>query len=252
MRRLIIVNADDLGMSQHVNDAIFALMAEGCVSSSTMMANGPAIADAAARVKTAPNRSFGVHLNLTQFEPLTGGGGARLLVSADGVMTRAIERATPSPARLRAMYEELCAQVDRIAGLGVSISHLDSHNHVHTRPQLFPVIKALQKRYAIRTVRISKNLYAPDDPCPPSRLWAKRAFNAALRHVFRTRTTDAFTELTTFAAIGGRYPAARTIELMVHPGASYAAKETEILRSDWVSTLPDTELIPYDRLPRQA
>jgi chitin disaccharide deacetylase len=248
----VIVNADDLGMSVDVNEIAFALMKKGRITSATILANAPATHHAVGCASRFPAISFGVHLNLTQFEPLTGGAGARLLVDGRGEMTRANEAARPTPARLRAVYEELSAQVERLAALGVRISHFDSHNHVHTRPWLFPVLKQLQRRFGVRRVRLSKNLYAADAPCPVALRWKKRAYNWALRSVYRTRTTDAFTELLTYCR-GPAGPrdgrsALRSIELMVHPGAPYAAEETAILENGWLRN-PDTRLISYEQLP---
>ena len=162
------------------------------------MANAPATREAASQVSRFPKCSFGVHLNVTQFEPLTGGLGARLLVNERGQMSRANEMARPSPERLRAVYQELCAQVERVASLGVSITHLDSHNHVHTRPLFFPALKEAQRRYNIRRVRLSKNFYSSGQPLPAGLLWKKRTYNWALKSIYRTRTTDAFTELITY------------------------------------------------------
>jgi predicted glycoside hydrolase/deacetylase ChbG (UPF0249 family) len=251
MPLLVIVNADDLGLNQHVNDAIFELMEERRVSSATLMANGPALADAIDRLKKFPNCSFGAHLNLTQLEPVAGGPGARLLVSDTGQMSRAIESASPTPARLRAMYDELCAQVTRLTQLGVSISHFDSHHHVHTKPQVLPVLKAVQKRFGIRTVRISKNLYSSEQPCPTTVFWGKIAFNSVLRYAYRTCTTDLFTDLMTCVKVkDASWSSAGTIELMVHPGAPNDSEETTILRSDWLTRLPDAKLISYSELCR--
>ena len=89
----IIVNADDLGMSAAVNEATFDLMSRGRISSATLLANAPAAREAACRAAAFPDCSFGVHLNVTQFEPLTKGSGARLLVDERGQMTRANETA---------------------------------------------------------------------------------------------------------------------------------------------------------------
>jgi predicted glycoside hydrolase/deacetylase ChbG (UPF0249 family) len=246
----IIVNADDLGMSANVNDAIFELMGEHRISSATIMANGPAMRDAAAQLHRFPDCSFGVHLNLTQFEPLTGGDEARLLTNGTGQLSRRIERASLSIGLLRATYAECCAQIDLLAAIGVNISHFDSHNHVHTRPHIFPVLKALQKRYRVRKVRLAKNLYGANQPCPASLRWKKRVYNAALRRVYSTDTTDVFTELVTFAELcRERVPLYRSAEVMVHPGAAYAAGETGLLRSNWLATLPGGgELINYRQL----
>jgi chitin disaccharide deacetylase len=246
----VIVNADDLGMSREVNEATFDLMSRGRISSATIMANAAATREAASRVSKFSRCSFGVHLNVTQFEPLTGGPGARLLVDERGQMSRANETARPGLERLRAVYEELCAQIERVATLGVRISHVDSHHHVHTRPFFFPVLKEVQKRYHIRRVRLAKNFYPADRPCPSHLLWKKRAYNWALRSVYATHTTHAFTEFLTYHhAEAARKRSVGRIELMVHPGAAYAAEETAILESDWTARtdLP-MQLISYAQL----
>jgi predicted glycoside hydrolase/deacetylase ChbG (UPF0249 family) len=247
----IIVNADDLGISREVNEVTFDLIAKGRVSSATIMANAAATREAARRVAAFPSCSFGVHLNLTQFEPLTAGPGARLLIDERGHLSRANERARPGLARLRAVYHELCAQIERVASLGVPITHLDSHHHVHTRsPLVFLALKAIQRRYRIRRIRLSKNFYVPDRPCAAGLLWQKRAYNWALRSIYPTQTTDAFTELLTyFRAVRARQRSIGRIELMVHPGAADTVEETAILDSDWIARLDfPARLISYAQL----
>jgi chitin disaccharide deacetylase len=243
----VIINADDLGMSEAVNAAIFDLMSQRRVTSATLMANGPAFKQAAACTRHFPRCSFGIHLNLTQFAPLTS---AAILTGPDGMMSRNIERQRFGPKMLAACYRELCAQVDRVASAGVEISHFDSHNHVHTKPQLLPVIKALQSRYRIRKVRISKNIYTGAQPVSPVLARMKTAYNWALRHYFATRTTDGFTELLSYHAESSRREIrCRSVELMVHPGASYSTEEVAVLQSDWLAASGlDTRLISYAEL----
>jgi chitin disaccharide deacetylase len=246
----VVINADDLGISREVNEATFDLMSKGRISSATIMANGPAMREAVRGAARFTRCSFGVHLNLTQFEPLTAGPGARLLVDERGQMSRAIETAHPGPGRLRAVYNELCAQVERVASSGVRISHVDSHHHVHTRPFVFPALKAVQRRYRIRAVRLAKNFYASDQPCPVDLQWKKRAYNWALQSLYWTNTTDAFSEfLTYYHAAANRKRSVGRIELMVHPGAAYSAEETAILDSDWTArTDVPVRLISYAEL----
>src|SRR5262249_46232216 len=142
--------------------------------------------------------SFGVHLNLTQFEPLTGGPSARQLVDDQGRLSRANERARPTMGLLAAACEEFCAQIAYLAARGGGISPLDSHNHVHTKPAFFFALKHAQWRSGIRRVRLTKNFYAPDCPCPPGLHWKKHAYNLALQRLYRTQTTDTFTEFLTY------------------------------------------------------
>jgi len=247
VRIAVIVNADDLGMSEHVNDAVFGLMTASLITSGTIMANAPAVRSAVTSAQRFPSCSFGVHLNLTQFEPLTGGAGAKLLVDQTGRMSRAIESAPLSVARMSAIYEEMCAQVERLVSWGMTISHFDSHNHVHTKPLFFLPLKAVQRRFAVRVVRISKNFYSAEEPCPPALYRKKHAYNWALRHLYRTTTTQAFAELTTFcSATRQQQLAYESVELMVHPGAATAESETRQLQSRWFDTsgLP-IELLNY-------
>jgi len=232
----VIINADDLGISEAVNDAIFDLIARQRVTSATVIANGPAFRHAASKIKHFPRCSFGAHLNLTQFAPLTRGGNAALLTDAEGLMSRSIESQRFEPKLLLAMYRELCAQVEILGSAGIELSHFDSHNHVHTRPQLFPVVKALQRRYRIRKVRISKNIYTPEQPVNSALARKKTAYNWALRNFYATRTTEGFTELLSYQAEldrGAHH--CRSVELMAHPGAHYAAPETDLLKSDWLA-----------------
>ena len=80
----IIVNADDLGFNPAVNSAIFELIAAGRVTSATLLANGPAAEEAMAQAAATRGASFGVHLNATQFRPLTGAPALKPLLGDDG------------------------------------------------------------------------------------------------------------------------------------------------------------------------
>lgn len=246
----LIINADDLGISEMVNDAIFDLMARRRVTSATVMANGPAFGHAASRIKHFPRCSFGAHLNLTQFTPVTSGRGADALTGDDGLMSRSLGRERFGPKLLLAMYQELCAQVDLLGSAGIEVSHIDSHHHVHTRPQLLPVTKALQRRFGIRKVRISKNIYTAEQPVSPALARKKTVYNWVLRALYPTYTTDGFTELLSYQTeLDRRALYHRTVELMVHPGASHAAEEVAVLESDWLAASGlDARLISYKEL----
>jgi predicted glycoside hydrolase/deacetylase ChbG (UPF0249 family) len=246
----VIINADDLGISEAVNDAVFDLMAQGRVTSATVMANGPAFRHAAARIKHFPSCSFGAHLNLTEFRPLTPGLDAAILTRADGTMSRDLGINGFGLRLLAAAHRELSAQIDLLGKAGIDVSHFDSHHHVHTRPQLLPVIKALQRRFQIRKARISKNIYTREQPVRPVLARKKAAYNWVLRNLYATRTTDGFTELISYQTeMARRTFFHRSVELMVHPGASYAADELAVLRSDWLAASGlNNRLISYREL----
>jgi chitin disaccharide deacetylase len=238
----VIVNADDLGLSQEVNDATFDLMSRRIVTSATIMANGPFVRHAIEESKRFPACSFGIHLNLTEFRPLSQGEGLEEILGEDGAFTDTLDQAPGSVRKtrrlLRAIANEWCHQVDFLQRAGVRISHLDSHQHVHTIPFLFSVLKHVQSRFGIRRVRGTRNVYRAGPRPAPAVLWAKRAFQFALRHLYATRTTHAFMDFLTFheRAVVGRqeWP---TAEVMVHPGSAADAEENRLLDSDWPDRL---------------
>ncbi len=230
----VTVNADDLGLSEHVNAEIFRLIDAGRVTSATLVANAPAIEAAAQRTRNFPGASFGAHLNLTEFEPLTDSPGLAPLVGANGRFSGNVRHIRIDAALRRAIRAEWNAQIARLRMLGVDISHIDSHHHVHTIPSLFTTLKGVQRDSGIRKVRISKNVFLRHQRPEMGLITKKAIWNVALRSYVRTGTTDAFTDMGTMigGTLGDR-PQGRTLELMVHPGNPGFAVETAALEQEW-------------------
>ena len=236
----VIVNADDLGAYPEVDSVIFQLMDARRVTSGTLIAAGPTFQHAVRAAKSRPSQSFGVHLNLTVFKPLTNGRGIDSLLDNDGSFQ-------PDLCRLRlqirrrcvrdAIYAEWRAQILAVLETGLCVSHLDSHQHVHTSPALFGVLKRLQREFGIRRVRITRN--EPGSTINWLKLCSKNIWNFALRHYYHTITTQGMCSLAEFyeTALAGslRYD---LYEIMVHPGPAVYVKETELLTSPWETRLP--------------
>jgi len=160
----LIINADDLGTSLEINDSIFYLMSRNIVTSSTIIANAPAFNDAVGKMLHHADKSFGVHLYLTQFKPLTENPTFKTIVDDNGNFNGNIMNIPIDSALRQAVFEEWYAQIKKIQSFGIKISHIDSHQHVHTIPHLFMVLKKIQKTFEIRRVRISKNIYSSNSP----------------------------------------------------------------------------------------
>lgn len=236
----IIVNADDLGMSEPVNEAIFQGMRSGVITSATMLSNGPAVKSAAQSLHLFPDCSFGVHLNLTEFVPVCADSRTKLASILDQnecFNGNSIREVTIDPSMLRAVFREWCCQIEKLMQLGVQPSHFDAHHHVHTIPQMLPVLAALRRRYKINKVRISRNMYQDFERPSQSLLAKKRAFNLALRAI-GFRTTRLFTDLATYVKLcAARPPRPESAELMTHPGSAPTGEEVSLLESDWPSRL---------------
>lgn len=249
----IIVSADDLGISETVNDAIFRGMERGVITSASILPNGPAVESAAERTRRFPECSFGAHLNITQFKPMSAKTPSLLPGLIDNnnqFFPKAIWRIGIGLPELKAIYQEWCAQIEHLTLLGVRLSHLDTHQHVHTIPRMLPVLTALRHRYRINKIRISRNIYGAGDKPACTQLLAKKwLYNRALR-VAGFRTTESFTDLQTFLNLCSvRPPRTSTIELSTHPGAEHSRHESHLLEDDLLHKLSyDIKLVSYNNL----
>ena len=64
-KRYLIINADDCGLCDSANEAIFDLFRTGNLKSSTVMIPCPKAMDAVAFSKENPQYAMGVHLTMT-------------------------------------------------------------------------------------------------------------------------------------------------------------------------------------------
>ena len=225
-------------------------MEEGRVTSSSLIAIAPGTEDAARHLGKLHRCSFGVHLVATEFRPLSSHPCLAPLLNENGEFAGNLSRVNITPAIADGIFTEWCAQMDRALQLGVQISHLDSHHHVHTYPRLFPVVKQIQKKYCIRKVRLTRNLYNPGERLPTRLRLAKYFWNLALRSYVPTITTKGFTSFDVFyQLIAAGHSLPDTLELMCHPGAENSAHETALLRTNWKQEFASgAQLISYDLL----
>ncbi len=160
MRRLI-VNADDFGLTAGVNRAIVEAHNGGVVSSTTLMANGAAFADAVNAARSAPNLSVGCHVTLVDGTPVSPPDAADTLV--------AIRSAEPdkfysslSAFAARAMLggfdrdqlvAEVAAQIRKIQATGLQVTHLDTHKHAHIFPEILVALVRAARICGVRAIR---------------------------------------------------------------------------------------------------
>jgi chitin disaccharide deacetylase len=241
-----VVNADDFGMSPGVNSATIEMMEAGYVTSATIMANGEAFDQAIAAARKLPQCSFGAHLNVTEFAPLSKSGALRPIVDANGEFSGAVRSYFLGPALQQAIFEELQLQYDRVRQALGRVSHIDSHHSIHVQPQLFLVLARFIRGNRIRSARLTTNLY-PANAGPGSiRLAKKRLWSAALSRICLGRTCDYFGDIRSFLSGVERFNGS-TVEIMAHPGSPLFSHENEIIGSDWRARLDaEVEFVNYD------
>ncbi|MGK9171778.1 chitin disaccharide deacetylase [Yokenella regensburgei] len=143
MSNLLIVNADDFGLSRGQNYGIIEACRHGVVLSTTALVNGAAIEHAVELRRLVPELGVGLHFNLTLGKPL----GVLPSLTRDGVLGKWLwEQAERGALALDEIAEELERQYGRFLALfGGPPSHIDSHHHVHMMSDLFPLVADFAK-----------------------------------------------------------------------------------------------------------
>jgi chitin disaccharide deacetylase len=153
MKRLII-NADDFGLAPGVNRAIVELQQAGALSSTTLMATAPYFSPAVYLAFAQPALSIGCHIVLVDGSPLLRPDEVPSLLDPRrpaafslrptvGSFLRDLMRGRIREQEIEA---EAIAQIRRIQLSGVTVSHIDSHKHIHAFSRaLAPLLRAAQK-----------------------------------------------------------------------------------------------------------
>ncbi|MFZ1140862.1 MAG: ChbG/HpnK family deacetylase [Candidatus Sulfotelmatobacter sp.] len=169
----MIVNADDFGFTSGVNRAIVEAHSRGVVTSSTLMANGPAFGEAAQLAKTIPKLSLGCHVVLIDGRPVLGAEQLPSLTSGsdfrDGLMNFAV-RAITGRIEDGEITAEATAQIRKIQSAGIVVSHIDTHKHTHLFPK---ILRPLLRAAAACGIRALRNPFGPRLPLRSSHLLAR-------------------------------------------------------------------------------
>lgn len=170
-QRYLIINADDFGMCDSANKAIFELFETGSIISSTIMVPCPAAEDAIRFSVEHPEYAIGVHLTMTNewgrrwpWGPLTK---LKSLQNEEGRMWPENEDFEAHCTYDDAMAE-VRAQVKKAVSLGMHPTHLDNHmgslygmnGRYLMLPKLFKVCKELG--YPFRMCTTPKDEFCPD------------------------------------------------------------------------------------------
>lgn len=158
----VIINADDYGLNEHCSKAIAQAFAEGLITDTTMMATGEYFDPA---VTLAQEQGFfsqiGIHLNLTEGKPLTEDILQFPSLTENGVFCRKNTRNQKlSKEEQDAVYQELSAQIKRLEDAGITITHADSHHHIHTDIYIAPIAHRVCKEHGITKLRLHRNVGA--------------------------------------------------------------------------------------------
>lgn len=252
----VIINADDCGFNECVNLHIREAIEKGKITSTTIMTQMSDLDGALTLYEQYhKNVSFGIHLNLTEGEPILKS--QYLLdfgyysikeekIVFDGNKAESFRyKRLPNSVKIE-LYKELSAQIERLLNAGLHLSHLDSHHHIHTCLSLMDIMARLSKEYGIYKVRRMRNYV------PRSINYYERQLWACLSHISNKNylMTDFFAAFEEFFSQRrlSQLNADSTIELMIHPGSHSINAQTEESMMYEMIYPRDLELISYNNL----
>ncbi|MEN2490441.1 polysaccharide deacetylase family protein [Flavobacterium sp. B11] len=176
--KLLIIHADDAGLSHSENQATINTLQNGSVNSYSIMVPCPWFFEMATFAKNNPNYDCGIHLTLTcewenyKFGPILPLSEVSSLVDQNGYFykTRQDFKNNAKPSEIK---KELTAQIEKALQFGIQPTHLDSHMcSVGVTPEILEIYKGLGKTYNlpvfinkdfVESVSLSNEKYNFDD-----------------------------------------------------------------------------------------
>ena len=160
--RLLIINADDFGMCHAVNEAIFRVLKEGIVRSTTLMVPCPWVLHAMQFLADHPEIPFGIHLTaISEWADYRWGP-----VTAREKVPSLLDKGLPGQARYFYDFEhmpefmaqvtldqlemEFRAQIEVVLAAGLWPTHLDWHAlRIDDRADIFDMMFRLAREYGL-------------------------------------------------------------------------------------------------------
>lgn len=233
----VIMNADDLGMSEEIDQAILLAAQDNFIHSASLsVVNGASPERVKNFLNLEAGLSLGLHINLTEGRPLTGVPNVAALVKEEDKRSfkSAIDfLSKESSLNERIFLEEMRLQLKKFVQLtGLRPNHLDSHQHfTYLSPIVFrsflrmahmedipirsplPFIDKSRLQQFVDSVKMRYNIDLPF-------LVGQRS--EELSCIFKdskvqTRTFDCMTQVPTEDVLRNKLFWAKTIEVVCHP-----------------------------------
>lgn len=229
----LIVTADDLGLHRGMNLGAIEAHEKGIVTACSVVANGVELDHAVELLRVrSSSLDVGAHLCFVEERPLLPAESVASLVGSDGRFHRNFKafylRYQLGRIDMDQLRAELRTQVETLLSKGLSVVHLNGHQHLHLLPKIFEITQGLAEEFKIGWVRIANeqtrgsllrrasisalNFYAKDARLRARTKHADRTIGISeAGHLDEAKLLDLFSKLE------------GTIELVVHPGRDDAA-----------------------------
>jgi chitin disaccharide deacetylase len=160
--RVLIVNADDYGLTPAVSRGILRAHREGIVTSTSVLAIAPGFGPSVGALRDTPGIGVGAHLAAVgEDPPLLTAREVPTLVDDKGRLATSWRQFVPRVAAGRIDLEDLrrefTAQLTCLQQAGLTIGHVDTHQHLHLWPKVGAVVMGVAQAAGIRALRIVRS-----------------------------------------------------------------------------------------------
>src|SRR6266542_5954776 len=130
--KLLILHADDFGLSHSEDSATFTAFERKGITSASIMVPCPWFPEVAAYAKQHPEFDWGIHSTFTsewknyKWDGVMSSNEIPGLVDKDGYMYASVEEFTKN-AKPEDVEKELKAQIEKATSLGIKLTHIDNH-----------------------------------------------------------------------------------------------------------------------------
>jgi chitin disaccharide deacetylase len=237
--RVLIINADDLGIYPSVNNAVLQSIDHGIAGSCSLMPPCPGAHEALELLHERPHIPFGVHLTLVcdfagyRWQPLAPAEKVPSLLDGDGrFFTTDAKGQLLAQAQLLEVELELRSQIETVLATGLTPTHLDWHSLADGgREDIFDLGLALAKEY-----RLAARVWLE-----PSRRMARQLGLPVVDHDFvDSFSLDVDTKASRYLQLLHELPAGLS-EWAVHPGLGDAASRE--IDKEWRVRHTDLEFL---------
>lgn len=159
---ILIVSADDFGLTARVSQGIIEAHERGVVTSTSVIAVAPAFSSSAKQLRDVSSLGVGAHFTAVgEDPPLLSAREVPSLVDKRGNFWPTWKAFLPRAAARRIdpddLRREFAAQLEAISGEGLVVDHFDTHQHIHLWPSVSRVLLDLGDANGVHAMRVTRS-----------------------------------------------------------------------------------------------
>lgn len=159
---ILIVSADDFGLTERVSEGILDAHENGIITSASVIAVAPAFESSVKRLHDVPTLGVGAHFTAVgEDPPLLSAREIPSLVNKHGYFWPTWRTFVPLAAAGRIDPEDLrrefSAQLEAMTAAGLVVDHFDTHQNIHLWPTVSDVLLEMGDDHGVHAIRVMRS-----------------------------------------------------------------------------------------------